>query len=66
MEIDKDTTKKWYLRFETDDLVDAEELIDFVMHHKVAGSSEYHVVEKDKILSAWVLVKDTLWDMDYD
>lgn len=66
MYIDSDKTKEWWLRFETDDLVDAEELIDFVMYHKVSGSSEYHVSEKDKILSAWVLVKDTLWDMDYD
>ena len=37
MKIDSDTTKSWWLRFDPDDLIDAEELIDFVMYSKVQG-----------------------------
>ena len=66
MKIDNDTTKSWWLRFDTDDLVNAGELIDFVMFHKVQGSTEYTVDEKHEILSAWDLVRDTIWEKDDD
>lgn len=66
MKIDGDTTKSWWLRFDTDDLIYAEELIDFVMFHKVQASTDYNVYEKHDILSAWDLVRDTLWEKDDD
>ena len=66
MKIDSDTTKSWWLRFEPDDLIDAEELIDFVMYSKVQGSSDYTVDEKYEILTAWETVKDTIWEKDDD
>lgn len=66
MKIDNDTTKSWWLRFDTDDLVDAEELIDFVMFHKVQASIEYTVDEKHDILSAWDKVRSTIWEKDDD
>ena len=66
MKIDNDSTKAWWLRFDTDDLVYADELIDFVMFHKVQGSSEYTVDEKDDILTAWEVVRGTLWEKEYD
>ena len=58
MEIDKDTTKPWYLRFDPDDLIGADELIDFIMFHKVQGSSEY------SILTAWEKVQSVIWEKD--
>jgi hypothetical protein len=64
--IDSDTTKRWWLRFDQDDLIYAEELIDFVMYHKVQGSSEYTVDEKYEILTAWETVQDVLWEKDDD
>ena len=66
MKIDNDTTKQWWLRFDPDDLIHAEELIDFVMYHKVQGSSEYTVDEKDEILTAWETVQGVLWEKDDD
>ena len=62
MKIDSDTTKSWWLRFDQDDLIDAEELIDFVMYHKVQSSSDYTVEEKEDILSAWEKVKFEIWE----
>ena len=62
MKIDSDTTKSWWLRFDPDDLIDAEELIDFVMYHKVQSSSDYTVEEKEDILSAWEKVKFEIWE----
>lgn len=66
MKIDSDTTKPWWLRFDQNDLIDAQELIDFVMYSKVQGSSEYKVDEKYEILTAWETVKDTIWEKDDD
>ena len=66
MKIDSDRTKQWWLRFDPDDLIHAEELIDFVMYHKVQGSSEYTVDEKYDILTAWGTVQDVLWEKDDD
>jgi len=66
MKIDSDTTKSWWLRFDQDDLIDAQELIDFVMYHKVQGSTDFNVDEKHEILSAWDLVIDTIWEKDDD
>jgi hypothetical protein len=62
MKIDSDTTKAWWLRFDPDDLFNAEELIDFVMYHKVQSSSDYTVEEKEDILSAWEKVKFEIWE----
>ena len=62
MNIDSDRRRAWWRRFETDDLIDAEELIHFVMYHKVQTSNDYTVDAKDEILSAWDLVRDTLWE----
>lgn len=61
MKIDNDTTKKWWLRFDPDDLIYAEELIDFVMYHKVQGSSEYTTDQKNDILVGWDRVQKALW-----
>ena len=61
-----DGSKPWWLRFDQDDLIDAEELIDFVMYHKVQGSSEYTVDEKYEILTAWETVQGVLWEKDDD
>jgi hypothetical protein len=61
-----DGSKPWWLRFDQDDLIDAEELIDFVMYHKVQGSSEYTVDEKYEILTAWETVQRELWERDDD
>ena len=66
MKIDSDTTKEWWLRFDQDDLIDAQELIDFVMYHKVEGSTDFNVDEKYQILSAWDLVINTIWEKDDD
>lgn len=65
MKIDRDRTKSWWLRFDGDDLIDAEALIDFVMYHKVQGSSEYTTDEKYEILTAWETVQNTLWEKDW-
>lgn len=62
MKIDGDTTKSWWLRFDTDDLFYAEELIDFVMYHKVQSGIDYTVEEKEDILSAWEKVKFEIWE----
>ena len=62
MKIDSDRSRAWWRRFDQDDLIDAEELIHFVMYHKVQTSSDYTVEAKDEILSAWDLVRDTLWE----
>jgi len=64
MEIDKDTTKPWYLRFDTDDLIEAEALIDFVMFHKVQGSSDYSTYDKYVMLTAWEKIQSVLWEKD--
>ena len=64
--IDSDTMKPWYLRFDDDDLVYAEELIDFVMYHKVQSSSDHTVDEKYEILTAWETVQRELWERDDD
>ncbi len=53
-------------RFDPDDLVYADELIDFVMYHKVQGSSEYTVDEKYEILTAWETVQRELWEKNDD
>jgi hypothetical protein len=66
MKIDSDRTKRWWLRFDQDDLIDAEELIDFVMYHKVQRSSEYTVDEKYELLTAWETVQGVLWEKDDD
>ena len=66
MKIDGDRSRVWWRRFNPDDLIDAEELIDFVMYHKVQGSSEYTVDEKYDILTAWDKVQDVLWEKDDD
>lgn len=66
MNIDRDETKDWWLRFDVDDLIDAEELIAFVMFHKVQGSSDYSLDEKNDILVGWERVQGALWDRDYD
>ena len=66
MKIDGDRSRVWWRRFNPDDLIDAEELIDFVMYHKVQGSSEYTVDEKYDILTAWEKVQDVLWEKDDD
>ena len=66
MEIDSDKTKEWWLRFDTDDLIDAESLIDFVMFHKVQSSSEYSTYDKFVLLTAWEKVQSTLWEKDDD
>ncbi len=60
--IDSDTTKPWYLRFDGDDLIYAEELIDFVIYHKIQSSSEYSTDKKHDILSAWDKVQSNLWE----
>lgn len=62
MILDSDRTRAWWRRFDTDDLVDAEELIDFVMYHKVQASPHHSVEEKHDILDAWAIVKDVLWE----
>ena len=61
-----DGSKPWWERFDPDDLVYADELIDFVMYHKVQGSSEYTVDEKYDILTAWETVQNVLWEKDDD
>lgn len=66
MKIDSDRSRVWWRRFDPDDLIDAEELIDFVMYHKVQGSSEYTVDEKYEILTAWQTVQGVLWEKDDD
>ena len=66
MKIDSDRTKRWWLRFDQDDLIDAEELIDFVMYHKVQASSEYTTDEKYEILTAWETVQGVIWEKDDD
>ena len=66
MKIDSDRSRAWWRRFDTDDLVDAEELIDFVMYHKVQASSKYTVDEKYEILTAWETVQSTIWEKDDD
>ena len=64
MQISKDNTKSWWLRFDTDDLIDAEALIDFVMFHKVQESSEYSSYDKYVMLTAWEKVQSVLWEKD--
>lgn len=66
MKIDSDRTKRWWLRFDQDDLIDAEELIDFVMYHKVQRSSEYTTDEKYELLTAWETVQGVIWEKDDD
>jgi hypothetical protein len=62
MKIDRDRSRAWWKRFDTDDLIDAEELINFVMYHKVQASPEYTVDEKHDILSAWDKVQSAVWE----
>ena len=59
--IDSDITKQWWLRFDQNDLLDAEELIDFIMYHKVQGSSEYTTDQKNDILVGWERVQKAIW-----
>ena len=66
MKIDSDRSRVWWRRFNPDDLIDAEELIDFVMYHKVQSSSDYTVDEKDEILTAWETVQGVLWEKGDD
>jgi hypothetical protein len=66
MKIDSDTMKSWWLRFDGDDLIEAEELIDFVMYHKVQSSTDYTVKQKDVILGAWQTVQHELWERGDD
>jgi len=66
MKIDSDRSLAWWLRFDCDDLIHAEELIDFVMFHKVQGSSDYTVDEKYEILTSWETVQGILWEKDDD
>ena len=61
MKIDGDRSRVWWRRFNPDDLIDAEELIDFVMYHKVQTSSEYTTDQKNDILVGWERVQKALW-----
>lgn len=66
MKLDSDRSRAWWRRFNPDDLIDAEELIDFVMYHKVQASPEYTGDEKYEILTAWETVQGVLWEKDDD
>jgi hypothetical protein len=61
MKIDSDRSRVWWRRFDPDDLIEAEELIDFVMYHKVQASSEYTTDQKNDILVGWERVQKALW-----